>query len=311
MVGKKGRMKEREIEMIDWSVIRAVMTEASFKMKKFMSKWVTGQFGVGVVMEYRKSRKTNCCPRCHEEVEDPLHVICCPDNRASEEWDKLIENLQEWMRQTDTDPEIRYGLSQVLRTFREAEDKQMIVPHGISPEITNCFRQQATIGCTQFLNGLLTTEWAKAQDQYYKRKGSRRHGRRWAINLLKQLWRLVFGMWDHRNTILFSGEEDIMNGEDLLRFTIQRELEYGIGRLSPIYAQYFQTMTRKLLKKSIQYQKQWLAVIRKGRIAAGATYHDDLLESTEAQLWIGIITQEEANRRRRNEDNEEEWQLTE
>lgn len=302
---KKERLKESEIEMIDWSVVGAVMTEASFKMKKFMAKWVTGQFGVGIVMEYRRARKSNCCPRCYENVEDPIHVIQCPDRRASEEWDRLIKELQEWMRKTDTEPNIRAGLSQVLWAYRETEGNRMIVPNGLPVRINECFRQQATIGCTQLLNGLLTTEWARVQDQYYKSRGSRRHGRRWAINLSKQLWKLVFGMWDHRNTILFSGEDVIMNGEELLRYAIQQELAYGIGRLSPIYAHYLQTTTKQLFKKSIQHQKQWLSVIRKGRIAAGATYHDELSESLEAQVWIGLITQEEANSHRRNDLSED------
>ena len=140
MVGEK-RKVERERNRNDRLVSgRGGNDRSIVQNEKFMSKWVTGQFGVGIVMEYRKARKSNCCPRCHEEVEDPLHVICCPDKRASEEWEKLIENLQEWMRQTETDPDIRYGLSQALWAYRDAEDEQMIVPQGILSNITECFR---------------------------------------------------------------------------------------------------------------------------------------------------------------------------
>ena len=46
---------------IHWLVTQGVMDKASFVMKKFMSKWVAGQLGVGVVMEYRKVQKDNCC----------------------------------------------------------------------------------------------------------------------------------------------------------------------------------------------------------------------------------------------------------
>ena len=298
----KGRCRREEISLVDWSVVGAVMQEASFKMRKFMAKWATGQFGIGKVMEYRKARKDNCCPRCFEEVEDALHVLQCPDRNAAETWDSLVEELQEWMRQRNTNPEIRSGISQVLWKYRNMDENEFhtFLPTSLSPAIRECFQQQAKIGWNQFLFGMVTTRWASEQDQYYRRIGTRQHGRRWAIQFSKQVWKIVFGMWDHRNKVLFSGVEVMLSGEELLRYAIQQELAYGIGRLSPLYSQYFRTSTKQLFNKSIQYQKKWLSVIRRGRMAAGATYHDELADSLEAQVWIGLITQDEANQIRRD-----------
>ena len=296
----KKRITYQNSAEIHWSVTHGVMSEASFKMKKFMSKWVAGQFGVGTVMEYRRSRQDNSCPRCFEHVEDPLHVLQCPHPAAQIEWDKLVENLQVWMRKADTHPSIRAGISQVLWHYRSNEEtRETFLPPDMDEEVNQCFHRQSTLGWTQFLHGFLSTAWAETQHRYYKAKGSRKTGRRWAVNLSKQLWWIVFGMWDHRNQEMFSGKVDILCGEALLKQAISRELTRGLGRLSPLYHSYFQTTTRAMFKKATKVMKQWLVVIRKGRLLQGTQYDDEIERSLEVQVWIGLIKAEEANRQRR------------
>ena len=304
----KGWVSREAIPDIHWSITQGTMSEATFSMNKFMSKWVAGQFGVGVVMEYRKSRMDNGCPRCYEQIEDPLHVLQCPHPTARTEWDRLIGVLQEWMRKVDTHPSIRSGISQVLWHYSTpSQDIETFIPPNLDSAVKQCFKRQARLGWTQFLQGLFTRSWAPAQDAYYKSKGSRKQGRRWAVNLSKQLWWIVFGMWDHRNQEMFSGKVDTLSGEELLKRAIRTELNRGIDGLSPLYSKYFKTSTKALFLKPIRVIKQWLVVVRKGRIEQRADYNDDIQASIEVQEWIGLITKEEANRLRRiareNEEN--------
>ena len=296
---KKERFNRGTLPDIHWSVTHGVMNEASFKMAKFMAKWVTGQFGVGIVMEYRKARADNGCPRCFEQIEDPLHVLQCPHETASTEWDKLLNTLQEWMRNVDTHPALRAGISQVLWNYRAGNNTETFIPPDLDTEVQQCFVRQSRLGWTQFLHGFLSHSWAETQGKYYKARGSRREGRRWAVNLSKQLWWIVFGMWDHRNQEMFSGKADVLGGQDLLKQAIQRELQRGIDTLSPVYTPYFRTTTRSLFKKPIEKMKQWLVVVRRGRMALQETYTDNIARSLEVQHWIGLITQEEVNRQRR------------
>ena len=287
---RKGRMTPQTSGNIHWSVTQGVMDEATFAMKKFMSKWVTGQFGVGVVMEYRKARKDNCCPRCFEEIEDKLHVLQCPHFSAHEEWDRLVEVLQEWMLKIDTHPSLRVGISQVLWNYYDGQtDRETYISTLISGEVRRCFQSQARLGWTQFLQGFLVTDWANTQQAYYKSKGSRRTGRRWAVNLSKQLWRIIFGMWNHRNQEMFnSGLVNTLSGEELLKQAIQRELAAGLQGLLPIYSSYFRTTTRSLFSKPVEYMKQWLVIIRRGRVQSGHMYDDEIARNQTVQKWIGL-----------------------
>ena len=113
-------------------------------------------------------------------------------------------------------------------------------------------------------------------------------------------------MWDHRNNEMFSGKVDTLSGEESLRKAISTELIRGPVALSPVYHNYFKTTTKKLFKRPLTVMKQWLVVVRKGRIAQGYNYADAITESVEMQEWIGLISKEEANqlrRRHRGRDN--------
>ena len=106
-------------------------------------------------------------------------------------------------------------------------------------------------------------------------------------------------MWDHRNQEMFSGQVDTLSGEELLKKGIRTELNKGLNGLSPLYSSYFKTTTKELFKKPVKVMKQWLVVVRKGRIEFGMQYNDGIKASVEVQEWIGLITKEEANRLRR------------
>ena len=224
-------------------------------------------------------------------------MIQCPHPLARIEWDRLIEELQGWMRKVDTHPAIRAGISQVLWNYGGAGSNiETFIPPQIEASVRRCFTRQSRLGWTQFLQGILSHSWAKTQDEYYKSRGSRKQGRRWAVNLSKQLWRMVFGMWDHRNTEMFTDRVNALSGEDQMKQAIRRELHRGLGNLSPIYSNYFRTNTKTLFGKPVRVMKQWLVVIRRGRIAQGYRYEDEIGASIEIQEWIGLITKDEANR---------------
>ena len=159
----------------------------------------------------------------------------------------------------------------------------------ICDSVRNCFRRQARLSWTQFLQGFLSTEWAETQQEYYRSKGSRKTGRRWAVNLSKQLWRIIFGMWNHRNQEMFSEEKvNQLSGEELLKRAIQRELAAGLQGLSPLYSNYFRTDTRRMFEKPVSYMKQWLVIIRRGRMENGTRYTDEIERNEIVREWIGL-----------------------
>ena len=200
------------------------------------------------------------------------------------------------MRENNTHPDIRISLFHVLWHYRQpsVQNKDTYLPSNrvdLDPSVRRCLRAQVTLGWTAFLEGLMVREWSVTQQQYYSRIKSRKQGRRWAINLSKQVWWLVFGMWQHRNDALFSGVCDILSGKDILILQVRHEHRRGMDGLSPVYGVYFRSNIDDLVAGPIEAVKKWLVLIRRGRRAMGFQYNDAISASPELQRWIGLQSQ--------------------
>ena len=96
-------------------------------------------------------------------------------------------------------------------------------------------------------------------------------------------------MWNHRNQEMFSEEKiNQLSGEELLKRAIQRELAAGLQGLSPLYSNYFRTDTRRMFEKPVSYMKQWLVIIRRGRMENGTRYTDEIERNEIVREWIGL-----------------------
>jgi hypothetical protein len=62
-------------------------------MIKFISKWMSNTLATGVVLQRRKHRIFNRCPRCNEWGEDKVHVLICWDIRAEIIRTAYLKNL--------------------------------------------------------------------------------------------------------------------------------------------------------------------------------------------------------------------------
>ena len=54
------------------------------------------------------------------EDECTMHVLKCQDPRAKEQWTKLLEKLEKWMKQSDTSPPLQRGILTGLKRWNES-----------------------------------------------------------------------------------------------------------------------------------------------------------------------------------------------
>ena len=309
----KGRLKsDREISEIDWNVMKCTMTEASFAMGRFMTKWVSHQIAVGKVMEYRKARDCNDCPRCGHPHENTLHVLRCRHIDSRKKWRRGIKELRKWLLQRQTEEKLVEGLIQTLKQFNKPGNFDSFIPNGLNEDAQRCFEAQAKIGWTGFLEGMLVNQWAEFQDIHYKKRGSRKSGHRWAVELSKKLWRLVFSMWDHRNNALFAkGKVDKLSGIDKVKTAIAEERSRGIGTLDPSFRPYFALSTETFAKMKSINLRRWLSLIRQAREDQGIEYADEFSTSFALRDWIGLalLPQHLRNHQQLQERRRQEGQL--
>ena len=286
---KRGRYKVSFAEQwIDWDVVTAVTKESSGRMRKFIAKWVTQQNAVGIVKKRRKECEHDLCPICGEPHEDNLHVLRCPHAASRETWKHGCKSVRKWMRQQKTDPELQHGLYKALKAFGTKENFDRYAPTGYPSKVQECLNAQTHLGWTGFLEGLLTTDWAVCQQEYFQRIGSKRTGHRWAVGLSKQIWKLVFEMWQHRNHCLHnSGADNILRGIDIVDTAIQFECSLGLGSLDQIYSTYFDS-PHTLLQQTSRKKRQWLSLIRRGRESQNYKYDDEIAINDSLRKWIGL-----------------------
>jgi len=113
-------LKRRELTQgiwntIDWESIGRAMKELLINRRRWVAKYVSGHFATGKNMQQWKFRSTAECPRCHDPREDKQHLLSCPDTAARERWEKAMKELESWLRDENTERQLRNQLMAYLR----------------------------------------------------------------------------------------------------------------------------------------------------------------------------------------------------
>ena len=274
---------------VDWKVLSTTMTELSFAMRRFASKWTSHHISVGRMMNFRKSRMCNDCPRCGEPNEDTVHVLRCRSKPARKHWKKGVRRIEQWMRQQNTRTDIRLAISAALRNFNKHEDFDTFHPPHCAEDLNRCVLAQSQIGWIGFLEGFLSPLWASAQEKHFRLIDQRRSGKRWAVGLSKQLWKLVFSMWEHRNEALFTATKvDDLSGINIVKRAILRERTLGVRNLDPAYKPYLTIPLTSFTKMKSIDLRRWLCLIRQAREDTGMIYNDEITTDTALREWVGL-----------------------
>ena len=193
------------------------------------------------------------------------------------------------MQRQDTEPHIQDAILDILRLFQKRDDFDTYVPSGYPDPIQCCLNAQSHIGITNMLEGLLTYDWAAEQQKYYSSIRSRKTGQRWTVGLSAQLWNIIYFMLDNRNNILHHNNTiDSLSGLDIVKDSIQTELQRGLATLDPLYYSYFTYSLQDIADMKSADARNWLVLIRRAREAKGFIYHDKISQSQSLKKWIGL-----------------------
>ena len=269
--------------------MKTTTTELSFAMQRFVSKWISHHIGVGRMMNFRKARVCNDCPRCGVANETTLHVLRCKSKSARKCWKKGVRRLEQWMQNNCTWTDIRIAIGASLRNFNRGDDYDTFLPPSWAPDIGECIQAQRRIGWIGFLEGFLSPMWTTQQEQYFQSKDQRRSGHRWAVGLSKQLWKLVFSMWDHRNETLFTTTKvDDLSGIQMVKKAILKERRLGLGLLDPSFQPYLSLPLSSFSKMKSIDLRRWLCLIRQAREDSGMIYNDEITSDVALREWVGL-----------------------
>ena len=293
----KGRFTPQASQLIDWKMAKTHMETSTWHQKKFITKWISGQLPVGTRAKIIGTQEYAECPRCDYPAEDNHHVLECGSKGSRKVWHKALKNLDSWLRKIGTDPDIVRAIMLIIPRWHCADLQSTYCPGNINNEVQQAVREQHIISWNNFMDGLWSTRWAKAQEMYYKTKKRRNTGNRWAAKVSARIWSIKKEMWDHRNAALYRSSGITKTGKEELYLACQQELEIGRQRLPAVFDIYFEYDIDSLKEEKLRNVKSWFSTIRRAREKSGWNYDDQDLISDSLRKWVGLTTYREVRSR--------------
>jgi hypothetical protein len=171
-------------------------------------------------------------------------------------WDRALQDLEDWMTNVDTDPDIQSAILHYLHTWKDDTGSHYDTPE----EIDSLLRQQSLHGWRLFFEGWIHTGWEEAQQTYYSFLQSRCTGRRWVIALIKKMWQVAWDLWEYRNGILHE-QQNAVSDNVILELDRTLQTLYQNSRsilLAGIDRHLFRLSLPQLLQKDVPYKQTWV-----------------------------------------------------
>ena len=159
------------------------------------------------MLKIRKWQNHSRCPLCNKDEEKTSHVLTCQDKDSIANYKtKLDTILKPTLESTNTAPSLSKAIQQILRIWRQGKKitpSDFPTKFGIRAAIKD---QNKGLGWNNFALGRWSRKWQLAQQQFYKRTGSKRTSKRWAAAIIHKLFLTAWDQWDFRNKIAHSDE---------------------------------------------------------------------------------------------------------
>ena len=118
----------------------------------------------------------------------------------------------------------------------------------------------------------------------------RKTGKKWASDLIPQLWKLGVAQWEDRNKALHGTPlaEDLA-GAMSLDISLQVEWVLGKDDLPLHVRQTFPSSLENLLAQSLLGKKYWFMLVRAHREVVGNGIEDDFSpKKSQLRKWVGL-----------------------
>jgi len=223
---QKEQLTPQTVTQIDWSLLGTALRSCPPTYSMWLAKFASGHSAVGTTMARWKKWDSPRCPMCHTVDETTCHVLQCPDPIRTSKWTQTIDELQSWLVQSDTNPDIIRCLTCTLRnrgtsTFVGAARDSCRV----------AAQDQDSIGFFGTMVGRLSPQWALSQAHYWRTNLCLKSPKHWAGQLCQRLLQATHATWLFRNQQIQSNLLETQT-QDVLT-AIRREFEIGHQNLLP------------------------------------------------------------------------------
>ena len=250
---------------IDWEAMDTATALFSPLYQLWVSKHVSGCFGIGIMMHNWGFWDHSCCPCCQHVREDKLHLLTCPHQDCEDTWQDSMLGLEAWMIDVDTDPAIREC---ILLTLETRNPMQSFTIYS-NPRTLQAAEAQDRIGWVHTTEGKLSRHWQQIQSDFYRSIESRRSPGKWAAGLITNLLMVTHSQWLHRCAVLHERDAQglkLQEGQALLA-AIEEQFLLGLDGLHARDQHFIRRGKVCILALPGANKKAWLSGIRIAREA--------------------------------------------
>jgi hypothetical protein len=255
---------------IDWDAMDTATALFPPLYQLWVSKHVSGFFGIGTMMHNWGFWEHSHCPCCQHVREDKLHLLTCPHPDCKDTWRDSLLGLEAWMIDMDTDPAIQEC---ILLTLETRNPEQSFTTYS-NPHTLQAAAAQDRIGWLHTTEGKLSQHWQQLQSDFYCSIESRRSPGKWAAGLSTNLLMVPHSQWLHCCAVLHERDAQglkLQEGQALLA-AIEEQFSLGLDGLHA-RDQHFLLRRGKdcILALPGANKKAWLSGVRIAREAYHAS----------------------------------------
>ena len=111
-----------------------------------------------------KHQAHSSCPRCGQEEETTQHVLLCREQSATKTWDTALDNLNSWMTDNNSEPEMQDVIITSMKTWRDSSTTSFTEID--NRNIRHTLEEQNVIGWDNLFNGFISSQWKIIQRKY-------------------------------------------------------------------------------------------------------------------------------------------------
>jgi hypothetical protein len=249
---EKGRFAPETINHVEYQTTGAALRRETPNTRRWVTKLSSGYCGVNKWMFRWKQRDSSACPRCQHPLEDMEHVWLCQGKESPQKWIVALRTLDLELRRLQTDPILATLIISRLRSWQLSEDPNPFPD--VQAKYSEVLRRQDAQGWQNFWMGLPSTGWQQIQHNHYERISSVKTGSSWLIAVVCKQWLIAWEIWDYRNRVVHDTDEGIHSQ----RVANAIRNEYTAGAPSRETRKFFRTPLRDILRRTFDYQANWL-----------------------------------------------------
>ena len=263
-----GTIKSATFDMIDWEAIEVKMSNTKQQHKIWITKHVSGFCATNKMMYRRGHEDHTTCPCClnPDISESARHQARCMDPERIVLWKDSVEDLNQWLTEKDTEPDIQVLIIGYLQG--KGAVKIQAIPN-LPYRFLELAIEQDTIGWDNFTEGKISSVFRELQHKYLVSIDSRKTALQWTSQLISKLLLLLHTQWIYRNAVVHKRTRDGLKKKEGAYITSKIHQQFALGNLMLDKDDSFllRTTAKDILALSGIEKKTWLRAVTAARLA--------------------------------------------